>query len=210
MVLDEVETIQRMNAQTREKSLNALRQLMDQLAAEQLPGLYLVVTGTRDFYEGYKGLKGLTPLYQRVSVAFSEDPQFDNWRATQVRLTSFDAERLHEVGRRVRDLYPAKHPDRVLERVSDGFLRGLVDKVTAGFGGRVPVAPRVFLRELIDVLDRVEQHPSYDPSAHYKLALDVTTLSSEELAAVRGELAPADEEIDETEPARRGPRRLDG
>lgn len=214
VVLDEVETIQRMNAQTREKSLNALRQLMDQLAAEQLPGLYLVVTGTRDFYEGYKGLKGLTPLYQRVNVTFGDDPQFDNLRASQVRLTAFDAERLCEVGRRVRDLYPAKHPGRVAEHVSDGFLRRLVDKITVGFGGRVPVAPRVFLRELVDVIDRVEQHPSYDPSDHYKLVLQEDQLSPEELAALRGEVATADEEVDEAvdrrKPPSKPPTRLDG
>ena len=70
VVLDEVETVQRMNSQTREKSLNALRQLMDMLAKEELPGLYLIVTGTRDFFEGYKGLKALAPLYQRVQVNF--------------------------------------------------------------------------------------------------------------------------------------------
>ena len=69
VVLDEVETIQRMNSQTREKSLNALRQLMDMLAREELPGLYLVITGTRDFFEGYKGVKSLPPLYQRVRAS---------------------------------------------------------------------------------------------------------------------------------------------
>ena len=55
VVLDEVETIQRMNAQPREKSLNALRQFMDTLANDDLPGMYMVVTGTRDFYEGSRG-----------------------------------------------------------------------------------------------------------------------------------------------------------
>lgn len=209
VVLDEVETIQRMNSQTREKSLNALRQLMDQLAAEQLPGLYLVVTGTRDFYEGYKGLKGLTPLYQRVHVSFGDDPQFDNLRATQVRLAAFDVERLFEVGRRVRDLYPATQADRVIDRVSDSFLRGLVDKVTAGFGGQVPIAPRVFLRELVDVIDRVELHASYDPSALYDLTLDAATLTPEELAAKEGRQIVVLEE-DESETVSVGTRRLDG
>jgi hypothetical protein len=209
VVLDEVETIQRMNSQTREKSLNALRQLMDSLAAEQLPGLYLVITGTRDFYEGYKGLKGLTPLYQRVNaVAFGDDPQFDNLRAPQVRLMPFDAERLFEVGRRVRDLYPASQPERVLERVSDSFLRGLVDKVTVGFGGRVPVAPRVFLRELVDVIDRVEQHPTYDPAAHYKLSLDDAALSPEELAAKEEREVVVGYAEDPDAPV--APKRLDG
>lgn len=205
VVLDEVETIQRMNAQTRDKALNALRQLMDQLAQEQLPGLYLVVTGTRDFFEGYKGIKSLTPLYQRVGVRFGDDPRFDNLRATQVRLNPFDAARLLEVGRRVRDLYPADHPERVQERVSDAFLEGLVGQVTAGFGGKVTVAPRIFLRELIDVIDRVEQHEAYDPAAHYKLTLDGETLNAEEVAAKEQRDTA---EPDEEEPARA--RRLDG
>jgi hypothetical protein len=205
VVLDEVETVQRMNAQTREKALNVLRQLMDQLAQEQLPGLYLVVTGTRDFFEGYKGLKSLTPLYQRVNVPFGDDPRFDNLRAAQVRLSPFDAERLFEVGRRVRDLYPTIHPDRVLERVSDAFLQGLVGQVTAGFGGKVTVAPRVFLRELVDVIDRVEQHDTYDPAAHYKLTLDGETLTADEVDAKEGRVIA---EPTEEEPAR--PRRLDG
>ena len=208
VVLDEVETIQRMNAQTREKSLVALRQLTDALAAEQLPGLYLVITGTRDFYEGYKGLKGSTPLYQRVNaVKFDADPQFPNWRATQVHLAPFEAERLLEVGRRVRDIYPAHEPDRVNERVSDTFLRGLVDKVTSGFGGRVPVVPRLFLRELVDIIDRVEQHPAYDPAIHYKLDIEASLLSPEELAAKEGcEVVAVEDEA--VEPV--APRRLDG
>jgi hypothetical protein len=208
VVLDEVETVQRMNSQTREKSLNALRQLMDQLAEEQLPGLYLVVTGTRDFFEGYKGLKSLTPLYQRVSVSFGDDPHFDNLRAPQVRLPPFDSSRLLDVGRRVRDLYPARQPDRVMERVSDAFLEGLVGQVTAGFGGKVTVAPRVFLRELVDIMDRVEQHDTYDPSAQYKLALNSETLTVEELAAKEGREVTSTSEDDEDEP-KRG-RRLDG
>ena len=165
------------------------------LAQEQLPGLYLVITGTRDFFEGYKGVKSLTPLYQRVNVSFGDDPRFDNMRAPQVRLSPFDAERLLEVGRRVRDLYPAGHPERVQSRVSDAFLQGLVNQVTASFGGKVTVAPRVFLRELVDVIDRVEQHESYDPAAHYKLVLDERPLSAEEVAAKEGRpVAFAEEE----------------
>ncbi len=186
LVLDEVETIQRMNAQTREKSLNALRQLMDMLASEELPGLYLIVTGTPDFFEGYKGLKGLQPLYQRVHVSFDDDPRFDNLRAPQVRLSPFTRERLLEVARRVRSLYPASHPERLASRVNDSFLAALVEQVTSGFGGKVALAPRLFLRELVDVLDRVDQHEAWDPKERYKLDLDDSKLSAQELAARRG------------------------
>jgi hypothetical protein len=208
VVLDEVETIQRMNSQSREKSLNALRQLMDMLANDDLPGLYVVVTGTRDFFEGYKGLKNLTALYQRVQVSFGDDPRFDNLRAPQVRLLPFDEDRLFRVGQRIRDLYPTEQPSRIQSKVTDSFLRALVGQVTSGFGGKVAVAPRLFLRELTDVLDRVDQHQEFDPAAHYKLTIDEAQLSPEELAAARGEQAPTAD--GEEEPPSNGPRRLDG
>ncbi len=213
VVLDEVETIQRMNSQTREKSLNALRQLMDMLGKEELPGLYVVVTGTRDFFEGYKGLKALAPLYQRVQVTFGEDPRFDNLRAPQVRLLPFTEERLLTVGRRVRDLYPAKHQERVLGRIDDRFLEALVKQISAGFGGKVSLAPRLFLRELIDVMDRVDLHEDYDPVAHYRLELDDGKLTAEELAAKHGtpfESADAEAPEDEAPARAEKPKRLDG
>lgn len=217
VVLDEVETIQRANALTREKALNALRQLMDMLAKDELPGMYLMVTGTRDFFEGYKGLRALGPLYQRVHVNFGEDARFDNLRAPQVRLLPFDEGRLLEVGKKVRDVYPTPFRERVVSRVNDGFLRALVSQVTAGFGGKVQVAPRLFLRELVDVLDRVDQHEGYDPAEHYRLEMgDDSRFSADELAAKygRAELDGVDEVeevdgVDEGDPSVT-PRRLDG
>jgi RecA/RadA recombinase len=213
VVLDEVETIQRMNSQGREKSLNALRQLMDMLAAEQLPGMYLLVTGTRDFFEGYKGLKNLTPLYDRVHVKFGDDARWDNLRAPQVRLQPFDAERLFAVAKRIRDIYPADEPARVRGAVGDEFLRQLIEKVTAGFGGKVAIVPRRFLRELVDVLDRVDQHAAFDPVAHYQLSVDEAQLDEEELDAVRGEgprEAAENEEPSGNPGGRDARRRLDG
>jgi len=187
VILDEVETLQRMNAQTREKSLNALRQLVDMLSNDELPGLYLVVTGTPDFFDGYKGLSGLAPLKQRVETRFDADPRFDNLRAPQVRLLPFDQGRLLEVGRRVRSIFPARHaPERIVSRVTDAFLEALVDQVSSGFGGRVEVAPRYFLRELVDVLDRVDQYEDYVPQERYRLALSEAIMTPEELDAYVG------------------------
>lgn len=214
VVLDEVETIQRMNAQTRVKALIALRQFMDSMSNGELPGLYMIVTGTRDFFEGYKGLKNEPALYQRVGTKFDDDPRFDNLRAAQVRLHPFDGDRLFAVGQRIRDLYPSEQPSRIQSKVSDSFLRSLVAQVTTGFGGKVAVAPRLFLRELTDVLDRVDQHQDFDPLSHYKLTINDAQLSAEELAAARGIPVPADEEVETAQmtepPAVKGPKRLDG
>jgi hypothetical protein len=186
LVLDEVETVQRMPTPTREKSLNALRQIVDMLANDDLPGLYLVVTGTPAFYDDYKGIKGLAPLHQRITTRFDADARFDNLRAPQVRLLPFDEGRLVAVGRLVRDLFPASEPDRVRLRASDAFLDALARQVSTAFGGKVSVAPRTFLRELVNVLDKVDQYADYDPVAQYKLTLDDADLPDEELAARRG------------------------
>ena len=115
------------------------------------------------------------------------------------------------VGTRIRDLYPAKNPDRLLRRLDDNFLRALVAQVTAGFGGKVALAPRLFLRELIDVMDRVDIHEEYDPQAHYKLELDDGKLTAEELAAKHGHTVEAScEKEQDEEPSEEKPKRLDG
>ena len=50
LVLDEVETLQRVRSDVRDKGLNALRQLMDEIDSGRFPGLYLVLTGTPAFF----------------------------------------------------------------------------------------------------------------------------------------------------------------
>ncbi|KFC51980.1 hypothetical protein GY12_12745 [Micrococcus luteus] len=62
VVLDEVETLQRMRSDVRAKSLNGLRQLMDEVDSGRFPGLYLVVTGTPAFFTGRSGVSLLPPI----------------------------------------------------------------------------------------------------------------------------------------------------
>ncbi len=52
LVLDEVETLQRVRGDVRERGLNALRQLVDEIDAGRFPGLYLLITGTPAFFDG--------------------------------------------------------------------------------------------------------------------------------------------------------------
>ena len=55
----------------------------------------------------------------------------------------------------MRDLYPADDPQRIAARVGDGFLAGMADTVIGKLGGSAGISPRLFLRKLVDVLDRV-------------------------------------------------------
>ncbi|MBD0688442.1 ATP-binding protein [Streptomyces sp. CBMA123] len=186
LVLDEIETLQRVRGDVREKGLNALRQLLDEIDAGRFPGLFLVITGTPAFYDGQQGVQRLPPLAQRLATDFTTDPRFDSPRAVQLRLAGFDLERLGELGRSVRDLYAgaARNPDRVAELVDNAYIAELATAVTGGLGGQVGIAPRVFLRKLVaDVLDRVDEFDDFDPRRHYALTLSSAELSEAERSA---------------------------
>ena len=186
LVLDEVETLQRMRADTRERGLNALRQLIDEIDAGRFPGLYLVITGTPAFFDGAQGVQRLAPLAQRLHVDFGTDRKFDNPRAVQIRLSPFDQGSLVAVGRRVRDIYSDTQPNesRLRRVVDDTYIEVLARAVAGGLGGKVGVAPRLFLKKLVsDVLDRVDLHEDFNPSQHYKLTLVEAEMSANERAA---------------------------
>lgn len=185
LVLDEVETVQRMRSDVRDKSLNAVRQLMDEIDGGRFPGLYVLMTGTAAFFEGPRGVARLEPLAQRLSVDFATDAKFDNPRAVQIRLQAFDRERLLAVGRRVRDVYAAgaSAPERVAAHVGDGYLAELADAVAGRLGGKTGIAPRIFLKKLVgEVLDRVDQFEDFDPKRDYQLTVNDQELSDAERA----------------------------
>lgn len=170
LVLDEVETLQRMRSDARDRALNALRQLIDEIDAGRFPGLYLMITGTPAFFDGPQGASRLAPLAQRLHTGFSPDGRFDNLRAVQLRLEGFTIESLVEVGRRVRDLYAdgADAPDRIRDRCDDEVIRTLAGSVTGQLGGKVGVAPRIFLKKLVgELLDVIDQHAEFDPRRNY-------------------------------------------
>jgi hypothetical protein len=95
----------------------------------------------------------------------------------------------------VRDLYAggAADPGRIQAIVDDAYLATLASAVAGGLGGKVGVAPRVFLRKLVgDVLDRVDQFRDFDPRRDYSLTINDGELSDAERQAA----SPDDIELD--------------
>jgi hypothetical protein len=196
IVLDEVETIQRVRSDVRDKSLNALRQLIDEVDSGRFPGLYLMITGTTAFFEGPQGVQRLEPLSQRLHVDFKTDFRFDNPRAVQIRLPAFTLERLCLVGSKIRDIYTlnARSAARVRNVCDDSYVSELANAVAGKLGGKVGVAPRIFLKKLVaDVLDRIDQFEDFDPRQHYAL-----TISEAELLPVERQAMGASN-VDEIE-----------
>ncbi|MBX6311845.1 MAG: BREX system ATP-binding protein BrxD [Isosphaeraceae bacterium] len=187
VVLDEVETIQRVRSDVRDKSLNALRQLIDEVDSGRFPGLYLLITGTPAFYEGPQGIQRLEPLAQRLHVDFQTEARFDNPRAVQIRLPAFSLERLRLVGIKIRDIYRehSASADRIAERCDDAYIADLATAVAGKLGGKVGITPRIFLKKLVaDVLDRIDQFPEFDPRQHYSLTIGETELLPVERQAI--------------------------
>lgn len=183
LVLDEVETLQRVRSDARDKALNALRQLIDEVHAGRFPGLYLLITGTPAFYDGAQGAQRLPPLAQRLATDFTTDARFDNPRAVQLRLPGFTVESLTELGGRVRDIYAQDSiaADRIHTAVDDTYIAELARAVAGGLGGKVGIAPRLFLKKLVsDVLDRVDQFTDFDPHQHYALTINTAELTEVE------------------------------
>ncbi|MGW0537642.1 BREX system ATP-binding protein BrxD [Streptomyces sp. NPDC003032] len=183
LVLDEVETLQRVRSDARDKALNALRQLIDEVHSGRFPGLYLVITGTPAFYDGQQGVQRLAPLAQRLATDFTTDPRFDNPRAVQIRLPGFTEESLVGLGSTIRDLYAegSQSPDRIKQLADDVYLTDLARAVGGALGGKVGVAPRLYLKKLVgDVLDRIDQFPDFDPRTHYKLTVGSGDLTATE------------------------------
>jgi hypothetical protein len=195
LILDEVETLQRVRSDVREKGLNALRQLIDEVDSGRFPGLYLAITGTPAFFDGPQGMRRLEPLAQRLHVDFDADPKFDNPRAVQIRLPAFRRERLIEVGRNIRDLFQqdALAPERVAAKADDALIERLVEDITGELGGKVGIAPRIFLRKLINnVLDKIDLHEDFDPGRDLKVKVDAAELTREERAAVSADQVDLD------------------
>ena len=143
VVLDEVETVQRVRGDVRERWLNALRQLVDEIDAGRFPGLYLLITGTPAFFDGPQGVQRLPPLASRLATDFDTDARFDNPRAVQLRLTGFDLERLGELGRRVRDIYVegSSAAERTGRLVDDAYIDTLARALTGALRPlRLPIA----------------------------------------------------------------------
>jgi hypothetical protein len=192
LVLDEVETLQRVRSDARDKALNALRQLIDEVHGGRFPGLYLVITGTPAFFDGPQGVQRLPPLAQRLATDFSTDVRFDNPRAVQIRLPGFTLGSLVELGVKVRALYNegSGAPERIAAMVGDAYIEDLARAVAGKLGGKVGVAPRLFLKKLVgDVLDRVDQFPDFDPRRDYPLMVSSAEMTDVERNAAADDVA---------------------
>lgn len=183
IAFDEVETIQRLRRPQREQSLGTLRQLVDAIAQGGFPYTYMLFTGTPGFFEDRQGIPALPPLHERIKLERPDDP-YPNPELPQIVLSKFNSDKLQSVAGKVLRIYEQAYEPVDRDRVSDVFIEFMVHEVTSKFGGRVDVVPRQFLRDFVNVLDKVRQYPDYNPDVEYEF----------DRAAIDVELTPVEQE----------------
>ena len=67
---------------------------------------------------------------------------------------------------------------------NEEYLETLARAMTGKLGGKVGIAPRLFLKKLVsDVLDRIDQFDDFDPRQHYQLTVTTSEMTSVEREA---------------------------
>jgi len=97
----------------------------------------------------------------------------------------------------VRDLFAEVSRDgaRIRGVADDAYVADFARAIAGELGGKVGIAPRLFLRKLVgDVLDRIDQFPDFDPRKHYSLTIAETELTDVERNA-RAAVHPDDIEL---------------
>jgi hypothetical protein len=68
--------------------------------------------------------------------------------------------------------------------VDKTFLDRLAGLIAGKLGGKVGLAPRLFLKKLVaDILDKIDQYPEFDPGRDYSPSLVPSELNEAENAA---------------------------
>jgi adenosylhomocysteinase len=167
VAIDELEITQTFPRNLRERGFQNLVRIIDSLDAGVLHHWYLLGAGTPMLYDGPRGMRPVTPLYDRVG-RIPGSGEYTNPRQPQIVLKSFDPKKLQEVALRVVEIYSGAYGQVDRDRISHRFIRTMVSRVSSVFGGRVDIIPRLFLREFVDVLDKCDLYPDYDPMAAYQ------------------------------------------
>lgn len=170
IAIDELEITQGLQRNQREKSYQTLARIIDALDGGRMPYCYFLFTGTPAFFDSSRGIRSVTPLYDRISVA--DEGTFKNPRQPQIQLARFDTAKLELVALKVCEVYSEAYREVDRERVSHRFIRAMIKKITGRFGGRVDIIPRIFLKEFVDVLDKCELYDDFNPSDGYEFETD--------------------------------------
>jgi hypothetical protein len=168
-VIDEVETVQRLpNSRQRDNSYESLRVLVDQVAENALPGLFLIVTGTPRLFEDPRyGIPSYQALKDRITRITFPDGRH-SMRQPILSLQGFDFDLLLQVAKKVREIHSRAFNWQSEQRLTDSHISRLAELAVNAFSGHVERTPRTFLREVVHLCDMLHEHPDLSADEYFK------------------------------------------
>lgn len=158
VVIDEVETVRKERKDIRYQAYENLRLLIDMVSKDNLPGCYLLFTGTDELIEDEeKGIKEHDALYTRL-----EQIKLGDIRVLEqplIKLTRFNTEQLIEVSKKVRNIHSLVYNWNAQNKITDSFIKDYVESFTKAFGKEVHILPRTFLKNLVFILEAAKDVP---------------------------------------------------
>ena len=154
ILIDEAETIQRLNKSQRDAAYTAIREIIDSCETG-FPHCLFVFAGTQELFEKeYRGIASYQPLYQRIKNTQASSVR--DLRQPIIRLEELDRDALITVSRRVRAIHGRAYGWEAQLALPDRLIDALITNVAARFG-EVRIKPRGFLKALVDALDAKQQ-----------------------------------------------------
>lgn len=158
VIIDEVETVRKERKDIRYQAYENLRLLIDMVSKDNLPGCYLLFTGTEELIEDEeKGIKEHDALYTRIEPIKLGDIRI--LEQPLIKLSRFDSSQLIEVSKKVRYIHGIVHEWNPDTKITDDFIDCYVQNFTNAFGKEVSILPRTFLRNFIVVLEAAKKEP---------------------------------------------------
>ncbi|MBN9646953.1 DUF2791 family P-loop domain-containing protein [Terrisporobacter glycolicus] len=158
VIIDEVETVRKERKDVRYQAYENLRLLIDMVSKDNLPGCYLLFTGTEELIEDdEKGIKEHDALYTRI-----EPIKLGDIRVLEqplIKLSRFCSEQLIEVAKKVRNIHGIVYEWNAEVKISDKFIEQYVTNFTHAFGKEVSILPRTFLKNFVFVLEASKREP---------------------------------------------------
>jgi hypothetical protein len=169
ILLDEVEQVLNQTVRVRSAAYQNVRELIDSAdgggGALAPDGCLLLFTATPELFISDHGFVEYKALWDRIKAP-SVATGWVNFRAPVVDLTAtpLGEDDLQALASRIREIHAVAHDWDPVKRLPNKTLKTYVQHIAARFAASDVRPPRIVVRTLVDVLDRVQLDPNFDPA----------------------------------------------
>lgn len=161
IIIDEVESLLRLRTQNlRQSAYDNIRYILDECAQDHFPNCFFLFSGTPALFDDEHGFQGFRALLDRLQN--TRVRSYENYRLPVMHIDPWDEEKALLVSQKLLELhqqvYSWELPDS--EKTLQTYIQHCIKTSDCQH-----IFPRIFLKCLVDHLDKKQQYPDYDLSS---------------------------------------------